>query len=151
MREQELVGHLVRKHRKLNSSKKSKSSSSGSHLSSSKKSGKKGGKKNGDMPTDAPTIPAQDIAVYSTSLSGAAEVPAPVETDVGGSITLMTREDSTGMIFNLKIDNPSGVPILGVAGAHVSMYIFMIPFAQILQEEQEVGVMKEDVTCLLFH
>ena len=83
VREQELVGHLVRQHRKLNghggsgsgdhtmaptdgsgkgkggsysSSKKSKSSSSGSHSSSSKKSGKKGkgGKKSGHMPS-APT------------------------------------------------------------------------------------------------
>ena len=70
----------------------------------------------------ATTVQAQDVVVYSASLSGAAEVP-PVETDVGGSITLMTREGSTGMLFNLKIDNPSGVPLLGAAGAHVSTYL----------------------------
>jgi hypothetical protein len=65
------------------------------------------------------SVVADHVSVYSAELSGQAEVP-PVDTDVTGSVTLMSREGSTGMIFNLQINNPSQVPLLGAAGAHVS-------------------------------
>ena len=94
----------------------------------------------------ATTVQAHDVVVYSASLSGAAEVP-PVETDVGGSITLMTREGSTGMLFNLKIDNPSGVPLLGELGAHVSTYL-CYHLHKFFGKNRQLD-MQEDVTCLV--